>query len=136
MSIIEIIKEKAKALLVKAVEFAEKMLNRFIETKTGETIFNYIVTIDRKKLERRWDVVGQLCSKVAYFGGAAIGAGGETIFNRGLLYRGNVIVRLAMRISTGLAWIGLEHKLGVISRDLVQNWFDDVKSSLKEAMVA
>lgn len=136
MSIIEIIKEKAKALLSKAVEFAEKMLNRFIKTKTGEAIVTYIVNIDPEKLERRWDMVGQLCSKVAYFGGAAIGAGGEAIFNKASLYRGNSVVRLAMRISTGLAWIGLEHKLGVVSRDLVQNLFDDVKSSLKEAMVA
>ena len=126
MSIIEIIKEKAKAVLVKAAEFAKKMLGRFIETKTGAAVVTYIVNIDPGKVGHRWDMAKRVFSDVAYFGGTAIGAGAEVFLGRNALYRGGLVGR-ATKIATGIAWLGLSHKLGTIARDQVEGWFDEVK---------
>ena len=126
MSIIEIIKEKVKAVLAKAAEFAKKMLDRFIETKTGAAVVTYIVNIDPGKVGHRWDMAKRVFSDVAYFGGTAIGAGAEVFLGRNALYRGGLVGR-ATKIATGIAWVGLSHKLGTIAHDQVGGWFDFVK---------
>ena len=126
MSIIEIIKEKVKAVLAKAAEFAKKMLDRFIETKTGAAVVTYIVNIDPGKVGHRWDMAKRVFSDVAYLGGTAIGAGAEALLGSNVLYRGGLVGR-ATKIATGIAWLGLSHKLGTIARDQVEGWFDEVK---------
>lgn len=126
MSIIEIIKEKVKAVLAKAAEFAKKMLDRFIETKTGAAVVTYIANIDPDTVGHRWDMAKRVFSEVAYLGGAAIGAGAEVFMGRNLLYRGGLVGR-ATKIATGIAWLGLSHKLGTIAHDQVEGWFDEIK---------
>ena len=130
MSIIEIIKEKVKAVLAKAAEFAKKMLDRFIETKTGAAVVTYIVNIDPGKVGHRWDMAKRVFSDVAYFGGTSIGTMAEVFMYRNTIHRrgwDRSLVGGATKIAARIAWLGLSHKLGTIARDQVEGWFDEVK---------
>lgn len=126
MSIIEIIKEKAKVVLAKVAEFAKKMFDLFIETKIGAAVVTYIVNIDPGKVGHQWDMAKRVFSEVAYLGGTAIGAGAEVFLGRNALYREGLVGH-ATKIATGIAWLGLSHKLGTIARDQVEGWFDEIK---------